>query len=281
MFWKKSSLRIYKCWEQHEHESGAGAIIEIMHGKGLLQYTTEVDNDAAYLTLKLKGVPLVQLQGDEYFCPTCEKILRSAYQLEDKEDFRLQNINASKQEVPLHQAIENLTPLLTLLPSGFYVILDTQLHPTDGNAHLFWDIPNENIPSKGTCGYYLGDGTYIDSFPHFCIATQPWSCYDAQRVQYYRCHSNARAIAYHMDGFLCALLDGHHKTMAAAMDRRDVNALVILSSSFYQYKSNVTTLYVTNNLKFTAEDIGVSKATIKKQEKHKPIHQKKMKRPAC
>lgn len=262
MLWNKPSLRICKQWEHEDSSVGAGAIIEIIHGKGTLTCTMEMDDDSMYLSLMLRGIPLAQLEGGEYFCPTCEKILRSAYQLKDKQDFRIPEINASKHEVPLPQAIENLTPLFTLLPSGFYAIYDTQLHPTDGNKHLFWDFPNEDHPIEGTCDYYLGDYTYAESFPHFCVATQPWSAYDEQRVQYYREHPNARAIAYHMDGFLCALLDGHHKAMAAAMDQRDVNALVILPCSFCQYQDKEITLRATSHLEFTSKDLNVSKATL-------------------
>lgn len=48
---------------------------------------------ATYCTLMLGDFPLFQLQGDEYFCPTCEKIIRSSYGLEQTEEFREERMN--------------------------------------------------------------------------------------------------------------------------------------------------------------------------------------------
>lgn len=120
-----------------------------------------------------------------------------------------------------------LFQLLGLLNSGYYTVWDTSLYPTDGNGHLFWKVPNEMVPLPGTCEYYYGDCEYADPHPYFMVGTQPRENYNAERVAYYRGHPGARAIAYFMEGYMTALLDGHHKAFAAALEHEKVNALVI------------------------------------------------------
>lgn len=121
-----------------------------------------------------------------------------------------------------------MIPLLGLLPDNYYVILDTELYPTDGNGHLFWNVPNSGERLPGACLFYRGDGEWGLSRPHFTIATQSIEKLCKDRVEYYRKHPNCRAIAYYMDGYMTALIDGHHKAMAAAMEHKKVNALVIM-----------------------------------------------------
>ena len=41
-----------------------------------------------------------------------------------------------------------------------------------------------------------------------------------------------------MDGYLTTLLDGHHKTLAAAIDSQDVNALVIMQGTLWYRPSH-------------------------------------------
>lgn len=260
---KNTSIRVCTSWERHPQEPHPGVLIEVIQGLDALHCVYGEDEQHAYLTLSLRDVPLFQLQGDEYYCPTCEKIIRAAYALGEQDLCELPDINASKQDVSLAQAIQNITPLLSLLPSGYYVILDTMLHPTDGNSHLFWDVPNTDVCSKGTCCVHVADFTYVESEPHFCVATQSTQYYNAQRVAYYRTHKDARAIAYHMDGFLCALLDGHHKAMAAALEKQDVSALVILPCDYGLYPQEEVIVRASNGLQFHAQECGVSSRALK------------------
>lgn len=56
-----------------------------------------------------------------------------------------------------------------------------------------------------------------------------------KRINYYRTKPDCRAIAYYMDGNITALIDGHHKAIAAAMEHKQCCALVI-SKCFYGYQ---------------------------------------------
>ena len=170
---------------------------------------------------KRKKEPLPQIdiitkwdKRDEDFCPTCEKIVRSGYQL-GKGEFHIEKLNEG--EVSFADAFYEIVPALGLLRDNYYVILDTELYPTDGNGHLFWHVPDSNQPMPGSCLYYRGDGEWGLLRPYFTIATQSIKNLNKCRVDYYREHAGCRVLAYYMDGYMTALIDGHHKAMAAAL----------------------------------------------------------------
>lgn len=233
------------------------------NGKGLLyEYFSEEPGKATYDTLMFGDRPLFQLQGDEYFCPTCEKIVRSGYQLEQTEEFHEERMNG--ENVPFVEALEGLKPLLGLLKDNCYVILDTQLYPVDGNGHIFWNVPASEETVPGSCLFYRGDGEWGCSRPHFTVATQSIRKLRESRVEYYREHPNCRAVAYYMDGYMTALLDGHHKALAAALDHRSVNALVIMPcypvSQYHGKGSNPTEYLYAGEMRFSCEQYGVKAA---------------------
>lgn len=240
-----------------------GALVQVKNGKGLLyEYYSEAPDKATYDTLMFGDRPLFQLQGDGYFCPTCEKIVRSGYQLEQTEEFHEERMNG--EDVPFLEALEGLKPLLGLLKDNCYVILDTQLYPVDGNGHIFWNVPASEEAVPGSCLFYRGDGEWGCSRPHFTVATQSIRKLRESRVEYYREHPSCRAVAYYMDGYMTALLDGHHKALAAALDHRSVNALVIMRcypvSQYHGKGSNPTEYLQAGEMRFSCEQYGVKAA---------------------
>lgn len=230
-----SKVHIVKKLENPEKYFAPGILIFVENGAGELYEAHARENGNECYNLQLKGKPLFQLQGDEYFCPTCEKIVRTAYQLEQTEEFRFNKINS--EEMGLEEFVSEITPVLKLLKSGFYCLWDTKLYPTDGNGNLFWDYPNNNNVLPGSCLFYFGGGEWGTYVPHFMIATQPKKLLNMERVNYYRTKPKCKAIAYYMDGNITALLDGHHKAMAAAMDHRPCDAVVI-SKCFCGYRQD-------------------------------------------
>ena len=113
LFGSASKVHIVKKLENTEKYFAPGILIFVENGEGDLYETIVYENDKACYNLQLNGKTLFQLQGDEYFCPTCEKIVRTAYQLEQTEDFRLDKINT--EEVGLDEIVSEITPLLKLL----------------------------------------------------------------------------------------------------------------------------------------------------------------------
>ncbi len=264
-------ISVLKNWAGDKNEQAEffapGALIYIQNGKGLLREVYGNIDDKAYVTLMFADIPLFEMQGDEYFCPTCEKIVRSGYvELDEEADFRWEKINQDARTVSFDEVIEEMKPLLGLLKTGFYVVIDTKLHPTDGNGHFFWDVPGNLIEvqhMKGSCSFQFDDFEWADLKPFFMIGTQSQRKCNMERVNYYRQNPGARAIAYYMDGYMTALIDGHHKSYAAALDGKDVNALVICPTQLYWKGAGHDRDYETGlrafNMRFSSEELGIDK----------------------
>ena len=222
---KQPSVIVKDRWEKTEEKEAAGVLVEVVNGKGCLREVYGETDNKTYLTLLFYDRTLLALQGDEYFCPTCEKMLKSGYELEQTQEFWQNKLN---DDVPLTEAVEGIKPILGLLKSGYYVIADTELYPTDGQGNLFCEVPNAEEYAEGTCIYYYGDGKWGGNTPYFMAATEPKMKLQQGRIEEYKENPRGRALAYYMDGYMTALLDGHHKAMAAAYLHKKVPALVIL-----------------------------------------------------
>ena len=101
-------------------------------GKGAFRKTVSYDNkDNYYSEILLNDQVLVQETGD--MCPTCASTLGTGFGI-DKEIEELKEISnkVNQNYTTLDDAIERITPLLSLLKSGFYVVADALCFPTDG-----------------------------------------------------------------------------------------------------------------------------------------------------
>ena len=92
----KTQIEIVRRWEQSEKFFAPGVLIRIKNGKGDL-YTafSDISRKETFYNLMFQNKTLFQLQGEEYFCPTCEKIVRTGYNLEQTEAFSIKKINQS------------------------------------------------------------------------------------------------------------------------------------------------------------------------------------------
>lgn len=221
------SVRIIDTWEKSADRYASGAFIEVQNGLGKLHNVYGGTDNATYITLMLEDQPLFQLQGNEIYCPTCEKIVRSGYGFSQTAEFEGTILNEDFTHISIPQAIKGIEAILKLLTSGCYVVLDTELYPTDGYGYLFCNAPNN-------AAYHISSHNYRPSDPpgiprsYFTLATEPQSKIQQSRVEHYMKNPCGRALAYYMDGDMTALLDGHHKAMAAAMLHEKVNALLIV-----------------------------------------------------
>ena len=232
----KPKIETLKVFDKTKDYFAPGALLYLEKGKGLIyDFFTECrDDKKSFLTLMFGDKTLFQLQGDEYYCPTCEKIVKTGYNLEQSKEFSFDAINSDT--ATFSEVLEQIMPLVGLLEDGYYYIWDTELYPTDGSGNLFWDYPNDDTVKPGSCTYYIGAGYWGSEEPHYTVATEPFEKCNKERVEYYRQHPGARAIAYYMDGNITALLDGHHKAMAAALDHRSFKAVVISACHVYELK---------------------------------------------
>lgn len=218
----------------------AAVLFSVKHGRGALYMlrSPNARQDPDYripVRLMLKDKPL--LQKNMPSCPTCASLLATGYGIERMDcpvlDAVRQQINADY--VNLETALERLTPLLGLLQDGLYLLADVPHFPTDGDGHFFYDVPNTPTELSATCSAYY-NGTFlsaIDGFPAYLYPTQSDACISEERVQYYvnflqNSADPPRAIAYYTGGFMSALLDGHHKAVAAARCGKAVPCLTII-----------------------------------------------------
>lgn len=129
-WWKKNRLpqvEIIEKWDETDDTLYApGVLLHVNGGKKLL-YTlfSEEPGTETYCTLMFREQPLFQFQGGEYYCPTCEKIVRSGYQAKQADEFDNEKLNADN--MPFSDALDAIMPLLGLLDDNYYEI---------GRAHV-------------------------------------------------------------------------------------------------------------------------------------------------
>lgn len=235
---KKSEpeIIIIKPPESHQNEwGGDGLVFYVKNGKGVLSSKYGYLENDALATLVYGDIPLTKFQGDgPYFCPTCEKLVAAGYGLNMSKQKIISELRdvLNRKFVSLEGSLESLKLLLGLLPTGYYALVDTELCPTNGNGEFFWKLNNTPTYNKASCPVYGGDGLWSKGIPYYVLPSQPPSHYNPQQAEFYRNNDGYRAIAYHMDGYLCTLIDGHHKVVAAALDKKKVKSLVIVPVSF-------------------------------------------------
>lgn len=218
-------------------------LIQIKNGKSALtRISTEADEDFSQNSqLLLNGKPLIQ--GNYCLCPTCCSLLARGYGIEKTDTPQLKtirdNINAEYQNIST--AVRHLEPLLGLLNSGCYVIADTELYPTTGDEYFFANVPDELTVIPSTCNdFWVSDLCEVTSgFPSYIYPTQSNECLNIPHARTYlekvTKENSPRAVAYYDSGFLCALLDGHHKAYACALQGIPLKSLVIIPVTALRY----------------------------------------------
>ncbi len=138
-----------------------------------------------------------------------------------------------------------MAPLLKLLESGIYVIADMMVCPTDGEGRFYWDIPDRAAVYQASADCIYTQAFHCESgLPVYLYPTQGADRMNSQRVEYYRQkyreYGNKdripRAVAYHICGSMGALLDGHHKVCAAALEGELVRCLTIIPFGGFTYR---------------------------------------------
>lgn len=200
-----------------------------------------------YFTLLLGKTPLVYVQSSG--CPTCESLLAAGYGIpEDQNELKETCNQINLPYTTLADALERISPLIFLLPTGFYLLSMSDYYPTDGNGHFFWKAVNQFTPLSATAEYYESRNyRCLDCPPAFLYPSQPHSKFDPDRVEYYRhiIRENRpfpHAIAHSLMGAVSVLLDGHHRAAAAALEGKMLPTLTI-SEPLVSWKGMLPTLY--------------------------------------
>lgn len=253
----------------------SGIIFGLKNGLGkLYTVSSEVEGDYVFNSkLMLGDTPLVQYIDP--MCPTCMKLISAGYGIEntDCEELRQIRDSVNADFVSIEKSFEILSPLLGILEDGYYLLADTECFPTDGGradeaGTFFWGTDPKRRGYKASCDtIYIGeaDGCLLfsaeDIPPSFLYPTQSADRYDPERAQYYRSKvsgENApRAIAYdHLSG-MSALLDGHHKAAAAALNGQAVKTLVIVPLQYiFKDREGREKALFTGDIGLTREEAG-------------------------
>ena len=251
----------------------SGIVFSVKNGLGKLrnEFGASDDHYDTNNILILGDTPLIQAEVP--CCPTCRSLLMAGYGIENADSPELRAVcdAVNADFIDIEQSFEIMRPLLGLLEDGYYLLADAECIPTDGNGHFFWDIdPALHEYDAATSAYYISeeDGCFLcaceDVEPMFLYPTQSASVFNRERAEYYREHNrdyeNApRAIAFNSAYGISALLDGHHKAAAAAMNGQRVKCLLIIPS-FEQFckpadgEWEFSRQVFTNEIFFTAED---------------------------
>ncbi len=217
-------------------------------GKGALKRHAHIVPDSSFenrylSSIRLNGIPLVQISSPG--CPTCASILATGYGIEKANCRELEKVRDAVNApfVSLDRSIDDLSPILTLLESGLYVIADAVCFPTGGDGNFFWNAPNEPTESPATAAVLLTDDDYeyVSGQPVYLYPTQNGNCYNEERVCYYmdlfrQREQPPRAIVYNFGEFINFVLDGHHRACAAALLKRPLNCIVIIPYDGTGYK---------------------------------------------
>lgn len=192
-------------------------VVFLQESKGALRLVyRQIDkSDDFMLNLLIDDVPIIEWQ-EKNGCPTCDQLLRSG-----NPEFDNKKALASIQEVDINYIegnqfkwFERYIPILDLCESGFYFVTCYDYYPTDGDGHLFWGSYDElSLATAVNFGTAWGS----EYCPRFLISSQSTSKFSTERFEKAKnLYQNTPGIAYHLEGYLSVLLDGHHRALAAA-----------------------------------------------------------------
>lgn len=212
------------------------ALVCVTGGRGALTsaWYEETDDYTVKSHLLLNGKPIVQ--GEYPVCPTCCALLARGYGIEktDCEELKMIRDKINSDYTDFRTALQNIEPILDLLDDGYYVIADAKLYPTDGSGHFFMNVPDKLSDIDAARDKYYNHEllNIAEGFPAYIYPTQSNSALKVEQTNFYLEKIDKdyapRAVAYYDYGFVCDLLDGHHKAYAAAMKGCTLSALVII-----------------------------------------------------
>ena len=258
-------LEIIKELNMEKYSWCSSAVLtELSDGKGVLtSVTTDYDEDYRQKsTLLLNGKPLIQ--GEYPICPTCSAMIARGYGIEKIDTPEMQKIRdkVNCPFVSLKTSIENISSIIGLLDDGYYIIADSMLYPTDGENHFFMNVQDKaDYMEAATPEYYNSDFMDVTSgFPAYIYPTQSNLCLNTDRAKYYldriEKENAPRAIAYYQYGFLCSLLDGHHKAYAAALKGAMMHSIVIIPIQYVLNDMNKQEIFaVFGDIKINMEEL--------------------------
>jgi hypothetical protein len=232
------------------------ALLLQVQGTGVLRWERrlsppDADPYESDYCLTLRDIPLLSWHSP--VCETCESWLATGWGLDSAEcpemDALRETLNGGFTR--LENAVPALSPLLELLPSGVYMLAESDAYPADGSGRFFWDVPDQLSLNHATAITGLDDDDYEYQYeslpPVFLYPSQQRSRLNLDRVNYYqeRFQSDGplpHGIAIGIVEGVSVLLDGHHKAAAAALLGRTLPCLTVLRLEHYQMQPGTVSI---------------------------------------
>lgn len=216
-----------------------GLLVLVEGARGSLRWeTSEPGSDAGRRALVLGDTPLLLSQADdEYWCPTCEKLLALGMGRENVDPKVVDALRrvSNLVDAPLTSVIEGMFPLFELMEDGVYLVSSVPHYPTDGDGLPFWALSRHLRRLSASRDWYfaeLGLFRVAHGYPAFLLPTEALARCDWNRVEEYRRQirsgRNLGALAFWAEGFLSALLDGHHRATACLLEGVPVTCRTVM-----------------------------------------------------
>jgi len=197
----------------------------------------ENESDVSY-QVTLNDKSLVKIHSNNYYCPTCQKIIEEGYGFYDSDRIITDGIvSAQNSKLSLRQSVELLKPLLEFFQEGLYILTRVKMFPVDGESNFFWTSTKKGRNYIGTADIYY-NFHYSNGFPSFLYPSQPLSKFDENILNNYRNNislgENMTGLAIYLDGFMSLLIDGHHRAAAACLEEINIDCLTLIRVNGYQ-----------------------------------------------
>lgn len=221
------------------------ALILVTHGKGTLRWEQRKRSGAgATVQLMLGDVPLLLSKSEAEYCPTCEHLLALGLGYEEVDQRLVALVSEASNrssESPL-RLVESISPLLKTLETGLYLISVVPHSPTDGKGRPFWKLRRKFSRYEASRHMHCVEmdlPEYVSGFPAFLAPTQAMHHLDWPAVERYRrkirSGESVGGLAYWGEGFVSALLDGHHRATACLLEGVDLPCVTVMGDPYLEF----------------------------------------------
>lgn len=174
-------------------------------------------------------------------CPTCDRFVYhgDGHYAFDREKMREYANRINGYYGGLESAVQNITPILGLFATGYYVVADMEQYPCAQRwqgSDTVWDFLSAfSWHAFDSWNQFLAgwpEPEYHNT-PVFLWASQSPLCMDWERVEHYKPMLESdpvrapRPVVLYMNGGLSLVLDGHHKVAAASVLGRPIRCTMI------------------------------------------------------
>ncbi|MGX6961103.1 hypothetical protein [Vagococcus xieshaowenii] len=220
-------------------------VIEVIRGKNQLKFESvnnyfnsskEHSDYFIDLLLTYKNSLLYTATDENYWCPTCERMIRkhfnSSSTVEIKSIMTSYREAMNNESISLNELVEVNVPILSLLPSAKYIVSLRYIFLTFGENMVFSEFTDKPLTASSD-SYYRALGGYdgiisVDASTSYMLPTQASELYSKDTLGDYRQQAYlGRGLVINFSGFLGCLLDGHHKATIAYERKQPLECFVI------------------------------------------------------